>query len=415
MRRGGKAVGALLALSGCLALWAPAADAAAPTNDAFANREDLGAGLPIEVERSNVGATEEAGEPDLNGSGHSIWFAWEATETAFVTIDTCNSGIGFRPEIGVFTGTELSALTEVAGDFASEGPDCMSSGWGTAVTFKAAAGVEYAIGVDGVASFFGPEQGQGFIDLKLEATPKPANDDFANATTLTGQTLPSGVYTAGASGYTWNATKEPGEPNHAGDPGGASVWYSWTAPSSDNYVLACGRFDKGLVGVYTGGAVNALTGVAANDRHCGMFILGATQGTTYAIAVDGEFDPGTGSPALSNFSLNLFRLPPSPLVGSAPRVPQEPKTRKQRPVDTTVRRRVIDSERRRATFSFRSNRKRSAFRCQLDRRRPTWCKAPKTYKHLSLGKHVFKVTAIAPGGSGDATPAIVRFRITGSR
>ena len=35
-----------------------------------------------------------------------------------------------------------------------------------------------------------------------------------------------------AFGSNQNASKEVGEPNHAGDAGGKSVWWSWTAPSA---------------------------------------------------------------------------------------------------------------------------------------------------------------------------------------
>lgn len=51
----------------------------------------------------------------------------------------------------------------------------------------------------------------------------PANDDYANTTEL-----------IGGSGFVYpdnnDATKEPGEPDHAGNVGGNSVWYRWTAP-----------------------------------------------------------------------------------------------------------------------------------------------------------------------------------------
>src|SRR2546428_5256756 len=61
---------------------------------------------------------------------------------------------------------------------------------------------------------------------------QPANDNFVNAWTLTGAV----VTTNGNSGQTQqgiaNATKEPGEPNHAGLPGGRSVWFKWTAPTN---------------------------------------------------------------------------------------------------------------------------------------------------------------------------------------
>src|SRR5213593_4436723 len=51
----------------------------------------------------------------------------------------------------------------------------------------------------------------------------PNNDNFAAAQAITGT---SGSIT----GTNVEATKEAGEPNHAGNAGGKSVWYSWTAP-----------------------------------------------------------------------------------------------------------------------------------------------------------------------------------------
>src|SRR4051812_46610388 len=51
----------------------------------------------------------------------------------------------------------------------------------------------------------------------------PPNDAFAAAELLTGPT-------ATASGSNAEATKETGEPNHAGNSGGHSVWYRWIAP-----------------------------------------------------------------------------------------------------------------------------------------------------------------------------------------
>jgi M6 family metalloprotease-like protein len=50
---------------------------------------------------------------------------------------------------------------------------------------------------------------------------RPANDDLSNAQGLTGSSTT-------VSGTNIGATKEAGEPNHAGNPGGKSVWYKWT-------------------------------------------------------------------------------------------------------------------------------------------------------------------------------------------
>lgn len=114
---------------------------------------------------------------------------------------------------------------------------------------------------------------------------QPANDAFTNALTLTGT---NGFVTGSNAG----GTKQAGEPSHAGNAGGSSVWYSWQAPS--NVVINFYTFGSGfdtLLAVYTGAAVNALTLVAANDDEAGTlqsFVqFAATAGTTYRIAVDG--------------------------------------------------------------------------------------------------------------------------------
>src|SRR5258708_39948322 len=69
----------------------------------------------------------------------------------------------------------------------------------------------------------------------------PANDDFANAATITGMNALVG-------GTNSNATKEPGEPDHAGIPGGKSVWWKWQAPAS------------GYVTISTAGSVSSHSG-----------------------------------------------------------------------------------------------------------------------------------------------------------
>ncbi len=417
MRLRGKGAGALL-LIGCLGFWAPVA-AAAPANDDFASRESLGAGLPVEVVRSSYGATSEAGEPSpgapVNGTGHSIWFEWEAPSSGFVTLTLCGSGVG--PVVGVYAGTAVDALTEVAGDFASEGPEgsCPGTEWRDATTFRAIAGAKYEIVADGVARFLeepNSESGQGVFELRLAATPVPVNDDFADAAQLDSEILANGSYTARATGYTWGATKEAGEPAHAGDPGGASVWYSWTAPSSGTYGLSgCGPFGS-LLAVYTGGSLPALTpvtGIAPCDR---LILLQASGGTTYRIAIDGRFDPMTATAAMGSFSLLIFREPPAPPALGGSSVGSPPLVRKKGPkLETTIRKRVVNVAKRRATFVFRSSRSDSSFQCWLDRRMPTSCRSPKTYEHLSLGRHVFKVYAVDSAGSGDPSPAVASFRI----
>lgn len=124
-------------------------------------------------------------------------------------------------------------------------------------------------------------------DILVTATyPPPANDSFASATSITGATGSSG-------GTIQGATKEAGEPNHASNPGGASVWFRWTAPSSGTVTFnTLGTGLDTVMGVYTGATVNALTTIASNDdiqaplRHSAV-TFAAVAGTQYRIAVDG--------------------------------------------------------------------------------------------------------------------------------
>jgi PASTA domain len=113
----------------------------------------------------------------------------------------------------------------------------------------------------------------------------PANDSFDAAVELSGRS-------DAASGTNKDATKEIGEPAHAGEAGGASVWFDWTAPAGGETVIStCGSDFDTLLAAYTGDAVNALTEVASNDDACAFgseISFTADEGETYRIAVDGD-------------------------------------------------------------------------------------------------------------------------------
>src|SRR5262249_49451318 len=93
-------------------------------------------------------------------------------------------------------------------------------------------------------------------------------------------------------GTTLKATKEPGEPNHAGNPGGHSIWYVWIAPTNGPVVFDTlgSRFNT-LLAVYTGTA-GSLTNIAANDdaltNGLSRITFNAVAGVTYHIVVDGR-------------------------------------------------------------------------------------------------------------------------------
>lgn len=124
------------------------------------------------------------------------------------------------------------------------------------------------------------------------------NDLFGNASTLSGN---SGSVIATNT----VATKEFGEPAHAGNEGGKSVWWKFTPPadgllllSTEGSVISGGTAPLDtLLGLYTGDFVTSLTEVASNDDASpgsGYSELTASLkgGVTYHIAVDGYAGAG---------------------------------------------------------------------------------------------------------------------------
>ncbi len=135
----------------------------------------------------------------------------------------------------------------------------------------------------------------------------PANDRFSNRIAI------SGTNTT-VTGSNTGATKESGEPNHAGNAGGSSVWWMWTAPTNGELRLTTDGSDfDTLLGVYTGPRVNALTVVAADDDH-GVFVSSRVrfpviQGTEYEIAVDGYNDGTTNETGSITLTLQFLSGP----------------------------------------------------------------------------------------------------------
>lgn len=94
------------------------------------------------------------------------------------------------------------------------------------------------------------------------------------------------------SGANVQATLEPGEPAHAGDPGGSSVWYRWRAPRSGTVTVSTRGSDFDTVlAAYRGWSVDDLRPQRANADRRGhphsRVRFPVVAGTTYRFAVDG--------------------------------------------------------------------------------------------------------------------------------
>jgi hypothetical protein len=205
----------------------------------------------------------------------------------------------------------VDALTEVASNDDANG--LLTSEIG----FAAMQGTTYSIAIDGA----GGDSGLSELRWILH----PSNDDFAAAQLLSGDH-------GSVNGSSVGATKEPSEPSHAGNLGGASVWYRWTAPATGTLTLdTCDSNFDTLLAVYTGADVAHLTAVASNDDGppaCGLgsqvafFVNG---GTTYDTAVDG-LDGDWGAFVLAWTRTNPPPEPPTnsaiPTIAGTPKVGQ---------------------------------------------------------------------------------------------
>jgi hypothetical protein len=414
------ALAVLLLVAIQIAVSSPSALAASPANDDFANAEPLGSSLLVEVTRSNVEATRETGEylPGLSPAGHSVWFRWEAPSTRYVTVGSCEAG--FSTMVDVFTETALNSLTQVGGGNASEGPHCPYMG--REVTFGANGGTTYWIAVDG-NSFYAPLEAppvtEGEFTLRLNATPPPPNDDFANATSLSGSIdeEPDGArpYYASAQGYNWEATTEAGEPFYGAN-SGASVWYSWTPPESGVYHFNGPCCGGGLNwGLFRGASLGDLSEMLVATGSATVTLSG---GGDYRIAVWGTTDLTTEESSMAGFNFQIWaRLTPRWLSeaeerppGMPPPVHPEPSGTASPPLPDTH---VVEQVRKPPilVFHLRSSEPGSTFRCKLDGRPLSACSSPLRLRHLKSGRHVLRVAAVDSAGREDPTPAVVRFQV----
>jgi hypothetical protein len=123
------------------------------------------------------------------------------------------------------------------------------------------------------------------------------------------------------------ATKEAGEPLHAGNPGGSSVWFRWTAPVAGPVVFdTLGSTIDTALAVYVGSRVDELTLVLSDDdidQDGGVYQsrvrFVARAGVEYRIAVDG-FSDGAGPAETGSIVLNWTQTSLAPITLTAPLV-----------------------------------------------------------------------------------------------
>lgn len=267
-----------------------------PVNDNFSNRTLL-SGV-TEASGYDFGATLQPSEPnhDNQSPNYTVWWKWIAPAAGKYRLLVHSSGINVRAIAAIYKGTQVNNLTPIASD---SQPASLTNGIWLAdfnVPFDAEAGTEYAVAL---GHNFGAA---GYFTLQILPGTGPANDDFAGAILLPGES-------ATVSASNLNASREPGEPLHGG-PGGASLWWKWISTRDGRAVVSAhGHGFLPSLAVYTGASITNLTvvalGVPSVTTNLQRARFTALAGTTYFIAVDSP--PGTGG----QFDLNAAMTEPS--------------------------------------------------------------------------------------------------------
>jgi hypothetical protein len=164
------------------------------------------------------------------------------------------------------------------------------------------------------------------IEESNTATAAPKSTSTASSTPKSASTAKSGSVSHGYSTTqtfsTVGGSKDPGEPNHCGETGGASQWYAWQSPTNGTVMITTdgSNFDTVLaVYIGPGDSYATLTNVACDNNSGANGLTSRVSfktkaGTTYYIAVDGV-----------NGAQGTVKL--SIVVGSEPKIVAQPESK----------------------------------------------------------------------------------------
>lgn len=228
-------------------------------------------------------------EPDTLVTGDAVVISGTAREAG--VLDAGVSNVVVRVNGGAFTNA------------------VGAEGWAVPLRLPPGTNVIQAVAIDYAGN-------QSQPDTIVVRYVNPTNDLFALRAPLPG-------VAGSVNAINGRATREPGEPVHAGNEGGRSVWYSWRAPTDGQFQLttAGSSFDT-LLATYTGAVLDTLAPVAANDDAAGDFTSAVNfpvvSNQVYQVAVDG-FGAETG-----DIILNYVFTPRQPTRFYTVTVPSSP-------------------------------------------------------------------------------------------
>jgi len=253
-----------------------------PPNDSRLKVSNLPLNKSFQVRATNTFATREQGEPLHAGAtgGKSLWWRYEPPEDGVLEINTFGSN--FDTVLAAYNTGKTVALVSNDDDKADNGVIKKTS----RITVPVTQGQSIDIAVDG----WNGDSGQIILNGKI--LPK-FNDYYDYPIRLVSGTI--------KTGDNKQATKGSGEINHAGDRGGASVWYEWRAPVGGRATLTVAPLTLSTfsprIAVYVGPEKilsqsdwDNVKVVTASKT--GQVSFEAMAGQTYRIAVDGKYYRG---------------------------------------------------------------------------------------------------------------------------
>ena len=261
--------------------------------------DDFAAAAVIEGEEGSrtvdlLLATPEPGEPLFTPRrgrpAGSVWYEWTAPANGPVRFNIpprVDYRVARNDRLSIFRGDRIPALERVADGL-----------WGA--LFFAEKGQSYRIRVSNFAR-------GAALNLRWSQGPRPANDDFTQATVLEGT---DGVVQGNSQG----ATLETGEWFGSA---AATTWYRWTAPSDGLWSFESGDGSRRIF-VFEGDSISALRLVSGYPSSFSVFPAGGGKDYRIAVALPNAY-ASSGPHQLRWVSLDSVHRPRNDdIVGAEP-------------------------------------------------------------------------------------------------
>ena len=221
-----------------------------------------------------------------------VWYTWTAPSTGKVVFSLC-TGAANDSKIAVYSGNGCPTTPAIA---CNDDKCALTS----EVCFDAVGGQVYTLQI-GLYPLGGAAGTAGAFEMR-SAAGATGNDGCATPTTLVGNgphAFDTSFATTGCEGQDNGACLFFGSTVIDND-----TWYTWTAPTSDQYqVSLCGSATDTKLAVYQGAGCPTGAALACNDDACALqsqLCFPATAGQTYTIQI-GAYPGAGGGPGTLSF------------------------------------------------------------------------------------------------------------------